>query len=150
MTELIPGKRRELRAAAHHLNPVVSIAGNGLTPAVLEEIDRSLQAHELIKIKIHGIERAERDVLMKTICEQLDAAAVQHIGTILVVWRQRRDDAKASAEKSDKGGARPSKAKSASAFSAAARVTAWKQAAAEKKRRVAKRSPRKPINRSQD
>ena len=57
MIELTPAQRRDLRARAHHLNPVVTIAGNGLTPAVVAEIERALQAHELIKFKVHGCER---------------------------------------------------------------------------------------------
>ncbi len=147
MTELTPSQRRELRAAAHHLDPVVSIAGNGLTPAVLGEIERSLQAHELIKIKVHGAERDAREELMRAVCEATEAAPVQHIGTILVVWRKRRDDAEtAAAPKAAKGGAgKPAAtAKSARAFAAAARRTALMKAAADKKRLAARRTARKP------
>lgn len=143
MTELTPAQRRELRATAHHLQPVVTIAGNGLTPAVTEEIERSLQAHELIKIKVHGTERTQRNALMNEVCITLGAAPVQHIGTILVVWRKRREeDGPTPAPKADRlvGDKRPSKTKSARAFSAAARRTALVQAAAAKKRR----SPRAP------
>lgn len=146
MIELTPAQRREFRATAHHLNPVVTIAGNGLTPAVLGEIDRSLQAHELIKIKVQGAEREARDVLMQDLCSQLEAAPVQHIGNILVVWRQRREEADTGrpAKAEPRGNKRPSVAKSARAFAANARRTALMQAAAEKKRLGARRSPRKP------
>jgi len=58
---------------------------------VQAEIERSLQAHELIKIKVHGIERTERELLLAQVCNALEAAPVQHIGTILVVWRKRRE-----------------------------------------------------------
>ena len=92
MTELTPAQRRDLRARAHHLNPVVTIAGNGLAPTVIAEIERSLQAHELIKVKVQGAEREQRDTLMQELCAALDAAPVQHIGNILVVWRQRREE----------------------------------------------------------
>ncbi len=94
MIELTPVQRRDLRARAHHLNPVVTIAGNGLTPTVVAEVERSLQAHELIKVKVQGAEREQRDALMNELCETLDAAPVQHIGNILVVWRQRREEEK--------------------------------------------------------
>ena len=97
MTELSPAERSELRARAHHLNPVVTVAGNGLTPAVLAEIERALQAHELIKVKVQGAEREQRDALMQELCAALDAAPVQHIGNILVAWRQRRETSEASA-----------------------------------------------------
>ncbi|MDX5363121.1 MAG: YhbY family RNA-binding protein [Pseudazoarcus pumilus] len=146
MIELTPAQRREFRAAAHHLNPVVTIAGNGLTPAVMGEIDRSLQAHELIKIKVQGAERDARDALMLDLCAQLEAAPVQHIGNILIVWRQRREEtvSKTAAKAEPRGNKRPSVAKSARAFAANARRTALMQAAAEKKRLAARRSPRKP------
>lgn len=147
MIELTPAQRREFRAAAHHLNPVVTIAGNGLTPAVMGEIDRSLQAHELIKVKVQGAEREARDVLMQELCAQLEAAPVQHIGNILIVWRQRREESGAKTVESKaelRGNKRPSVAKSARAFAANARRTALMQAAAEKKRLATRRSPRKP------
>lgn len=89
MTELSPIERRALRAAAHHLDPTVAIAGKGLTPAVLKEIDVSLKSHELIKVKLHGIERDDRAALLDEICAQLDCAPVQSIGNILVLYRQK-------------------------------------------------------------
>jgi putative YhbY family RNA-binding protein len=150
MPELTPAHRRELRAAAHHLSPVVSIAANGLTPAVLGEIERSLQAHELIKIKVHGTERPAREELLKAVCEAVEAAPVQHIGTILVVWRKRRDEAPAGAAvKGVKTAAvatpRAATNKSARAFAATARRTALIKAASDKKRLAARytRGPRK-------
>lgn len=137
MTELTPAQRRELRASAHHLNPVVSIAGKGLSSRVLEEIERSLQAHELIKIKVHGVERPEREQLLAQVCEALDAAPVQHIGTILIVWRKRREETTPDdpAKATPPRGKRPSSAKSAASFAAAARRAALAQAsqAARKK-----------------
>jgi len=60
MTEITTEQRKALRAAAHHLNPVASLGQNGLTPSVLNEIDGALKAHELIKVKLHGIERDDR------------------------------------------------------------------------------------------
>lgn len=97
MNELSPTQRRALRAAAHHLNPTVAIAGNGLSPAVLKEIDVSLRAHELIKVKLHGIERDDRAALLAEICAELDCAPVQGIGNILVLWRQKPAEAESPA-----------------------------------------------------
>ena len=88
MTELAPTQRRALRAAAHHLNPVVSISQKGLTPSVLAEIDHCLRAHELIKLRLYGIEREDRDALFAEICTALSCVAVQHIGNLLVLWRE--------------------------------------------------------------
>ena len=139
MTELTPAQRRDLRARAHHLNPVVTIADNGLAPSVVAEIERSLQAHELIKVKVQGAEREQRDTLMQELCAALDAAPVQHIGNILVVWRQRREEDKPAAA-AEKKPARAATAKSAAAFAAAARRAALAKASAESRRSPA-RSP---------
>jgi RNA-binding protein len=97
MIELTPTQRRALRAAAHPLHPVVSIAQKGLTPAVLAEIDRSLKAHELIKVKLHGIERDDRAALLEEICGRLECAPVQHIGNVLVLWREEPVDERTAA-----------------------------------------------------
>lgn len=88
MTELTSAQRRAFRAQAHHLNPVVSVAGNGLTDAVLAEIDKNLNAHELIKVRVYGEDRHQRTALMTTICDATGAAAVQHIGNVLVLYRE--------------------------------------------------------------
>jgi putative YhbY family RNA-binding protein len=88
MIELSPTRRRALRAQAHHLHPVVSIAANGLSEAVMKEIRRSLAAHGLIKIRVFGAERAIREAYLADICTALDAAPVQHIGNLLVVYRE--------------------------------------------------------------
>jgi RNA-binding protein len=89
MIELTPERRRALRAAAHHLRPVVTIAGKGLSETVTKEIDRSLKAHELIKVKLQGVEREDREALLGEICEKLDCAPVQHIGNTLILWREK-------------------------------------------------------------
>ena len=88
-TEPSPAQRRALRAAAHHLNPVVSISQKGLTPSVLAEIDRCLAAHELIKLRLYGIEREDREALFSAICTALKCHTVQHIGNLVVLWRER-------------------------------------------------------------
>ena len=78
-------QRQNLKARAHPLKPTVMIGAAGLTEAVLEEIGRSLKSHELIKIRAEG-EREQRDAMLQEICEKLDAAPVQHIGKILVIY----------------------------------------------------------------
>lgn len=92
MIELTSVAQRALRARAHSLNPVVSISGNGLTPSVLAEIDRSLKAHELIKIRVYGDDREARAELMRAVCEALDCAPVQMIGKLLVVFRPKPEE----------------------------------------------------------
>src|SRR5690606_38562657 len=85
--EITPQERSALRAAAHPLNPVVMIGDKGLTPSVLKEIDLNLKAHQLIKIKVSGQERAERDATLETICDALSCAYVHHLGKTLIVYR---------------------------------------------------------------
>lgn len=104
--QLSPAQVRELRAQAHGLNPVVSISENGLTEAVLKEIDTSLKAHELIKIRVYGDSREDRIAYYEKICAELGAAPVQHIGKLLVVYRHNAEKAAAEARKEQ--AARPS------------------------------------------
>ncbi len=89
MPTLTPAERRALRARAHALRPVVSIGQHGLTPSVLHEIDVSLNAHELIKIRVSNDDREAREAALLLICAELAAASVQHIGKLLVIWRQK-------------------------------------------------------------
>lgn len=90
---LSPAERSALRARAHKLHPVVLIGDSGLTDQVLLEIDRNLVAHELIKIRVAGADREDRGSLLEVICDKLEAAPVQHIGKILVVFRRRPEGA---------------------------------------------------------
>lgn len=87
MLDITADQRRALRARAHALNPVVAISQNGLSESVLQEISVSLESHELIKIRVFNDDRAVREQYLNTICEQLGAAPVQHIGKLLVIWR---------------------------------------------------------------
>jgi len=87
MLQLSSDERRELRARAHNLNPVVSIAENGLTEGVLKEIEVNLTAHGLIKIRVYGDSRENRAIYLEKICAETGAAPVQQIGKLLVVYR---------------------------------------------------------------
>jgi RNA-binding protein len=88
MPGLSPTRRRELTARAHALDPVALIGGAGLSPAVLAEIDRALKNHELIKVRVPGADRPGREAILEEICARTGAQAVQHIGKILVIFRQ--------------------------------------------------------------
>lgn len=93
MLKITPAARSELRAKAHSLRPVVIIGESGLTPSVAKEIDASLNAHGLIKVRVSGDDRAARSALYDTICTQLKAAPVQHIGKLLVIFRPKKEAA---------------------------------------------------------
>lgn len=89
---LTPAQRSALRAQAHHLKPVVMIGEAGLSQAVLAETDAALRAHQLVKIRVLGDERAARAKLMDSVCAALGCAPVQSIGKLLVVFRPLDDD----------------------------------------------------------
>jgi putative YhbY family RNA-binding protein len=98
---LTPAQRKEHRAAAHHLDPVVMIGADGLTAAVLKEADLALKAHGLIKLRVFSDDREAREALLATLADKLDAAPIQHIGKLLVLWRPLPP--KATAEREDRG-----------------------------------------------
>ncbi len=85
--QLTPAERREHRANAHHLDPVVLIGGDGLTAAVKKEIDAALNAHGLIKVRVFGDDRTARELMYQELAAELNAAPIQHIGKLLVLWR---------------------------------------------------------------
>ena len=87
--ELSIAQRKEHRAEAHHLDPVVMIGNDGLTPAVLRETDAALKAHGLIKVRVLGDDRTQRESIYQALCDQLNAAPIQHIGKLLVLWRPK-------------------------------------------------------------
>jgi RNA-binding protein len=87
--ELSPLERKALKARAHPLHPTVLIGDKGLTDAVLHEIDVHLKSHELIKVRVANAERMLREAMLTSICERLRAQAVQHIGRILVIFREK-------------------------------------------------------------
>ncbi len=87
--QLTPAQRKVHRADAHHLDPIVMIGGDGLTPAVKKEADAALKAHGLIKIRVFSDDRLARDAMLATLADELDAAPIQHIGKLLVLWRPK-------------------------------------------------------------
>ena len=89
---LSSSRRSELRSQAHPLNPIVIIGDKGLTDEVIAEIDRSLKAHELIKVRAATDDRDARGTWMETICARLQAHAVQQIGKVLVIYRENPQD----------------------------------------------------------
>ena len=85
--QLTPAERKEHRSGAHHLDPVVMIGGDGLTPSVTKEVDLALKAHGLIKVRVFSDDRAAREAMLAQLADELGAAPIQHIGKLLVLWR---------------------------------------------------------------
>jgi len=71
----------------------VHLGDKGLSDAVIAEIGRALDAHELIKVRAGGLDRVQREAALTEICARLGAQAVQHIGKVLVLYRARPRDA---------------------------------------------------------
>lgn len=85
--QLTPAQRKVHRSEAHHLDPVVMVGGDGLTAAVKKEADAALNAHGLIKIRVFNDDRAAREAMFIALADELNAAPIQHIGKLLVLWR---------------------------------------------------------------
>ncbi|APR36507.1 YhbY family RNA-binding protein [Paraburkholderia sp. SOS3] len=131
-------QRAALRSQAHALKPVVLVGAEGLTDAVLAEIEVHLVAHELIKIRVFGDERDERVAIYDEICDRLGAAPIQHIGKLLVIWKP---EAARPATRSPRRNALPSAGEAAAAEKASA------QGRAPRVVKVVKVSPDNPMRR---
>lgn len=84
---LTNAQKKQYRLIGHALNPVVMIAGNGLTESVLTEIDRALEDHELIKIRISVADREVRNAVIAEISKIMKAEVVQTIGKVALFYR---------------------------------------------------------------
>lgn len=80
-------KRKHLRAIGHKLKPVVMIAGRGVTEGVDAELERALEDHELIKVKLAIAEPDDRKLVARHICEAHKAELVQSIGKVVLLYR---------------------------------------------------------------
>ncbi len=86
---LTSAAKRELKARAHALKPVVLVGQRGVTPAVIASVDEALNAHELIKLRLPAGERADRVAQADAIAAQLQAEVVASIGRVVVLYRPR-------------------------------------------------------------
>lgn len=83
-------QRKHLKALAHHRKPVVQVGNAGITTPVIREITQALEAHELLKIRLPGVERDARHALLGQICEATAAETVQEIGRMAVIYRRAK------------------------------------------------------------
>ena len=91
MFSLTNPQKRQLKALAHPRKPVVIIGDNGLTDAVMQEIEIALDHHELIKIRVNAEDRAARDGMILEICAATSAAQIQRIGHIATLFRRNHE-----------------------------------------------------------
>jgi RNA-binding protein len=82
-------QKRDLRQRGHALKPVVIIGSAGLSEAVIREIDRSLEHHELLKVRLGGADREEKRRLIASLCESCRAELIQSIGHIALIYRKQ-------------------------------------------------------------
>ncbi|WP_257900222.1 ribosome assembly RNA-binding protein YhbY [Marinobacter sp. F4206] len=87
---LSPEQRREYRAIAHNLKPVIIVGDKGLSDGLQEELERALNDHELIKVKVANQDRDARQEAVNALCEASGAELVQSIGKIAVILRRAK------------------------------------------------------------
>jgi RNA-binding protein len=87
---LTPEQKKQLRALGHRLNPIVTVAGKGLSENIQLEVDRALEDHELIKVKFAVADRDSKRQLIAQLCEIVEAQLIQQIGNIALLYRPAR------------------------------------------------------------
>lgn len=90
--ELNSKQRKILEKAAHDLQPVVIVGGAGVTEGVIQMVDNSLSAHELIKVKFNEYKDEKID-LTNQMCEQCNATLVRLIGNVAILYREAEEPA---------------------------------------------------------
>lgn len=81
-------QKKHYRTIGHKLNPLVTVAGKGLTEAIQLEVDRALEDHELIKVKFAVGDRDAKKQLIRELCDIVEAEIVQEIGHIALIYRR--------------------------------------------------------------
>ncbi len=90
MIELTSKQRKELEKIAHDLQPVVIVGGAGVTDGVIDMVDNSLEAHELIKVRFNEY-KDEKNELTQQLCEKTDATLVRIIGNVAILYREKEE-----------------------------------------------------------
>ena len=85
-------QKRKLRSYAHSMKPVVWLGSDGASPAVIAELERALDHHELIKIKLRVGDREARDLAISSLCEASGAVLIQRIGNVAVLFRRNEEN----------------------------------------------------------
>lgn len=93
LMSLTEPQKRYLRKLAHSLKPVIILGSAGFSEGVANELDSTLEHHELIKVRVNAADREERDALIKTICETARCELVQRIGHIAILYRPAKKPA---------------------------------------------------------
>ncbi len=86
--QLTEPQKRHLRKLAHTLKPVIIVGGAGVSAGVLQELDSTLEHHELIKVRVNAVDRDARQTMVAEIVEKSGGQLVQVIGHIAVLYRR--------------------------------------------------------------
>ena len=82
--------KKAFRGVAHHLDPVVSVSDRGLSDGIIAETERALTDHELIKVKVDALQKADRLALTEMLADQTQATVIQNIGKVAVLYRKNQ------------------------------------------------------------
>ena len=80
-------RKKQFRSLGHNLNPIVTVADKGLSEGVLGELNRALDDHELIKVKIGAAEREDRKALLDELAALPGVELVQQVGKVALLYR---------------------------------------------------------------
>ena len=81
---------KAFRGVAQHLDPVVSVSDRGLSDGIIAETERALTDHELIKVKVDALQKADRLAITEMLAEQTQATVIQNIGKVAVLYRKNQ------------------------------------------------------------
>ncbi|HIE78188.1 MAG TPA: ribosome assembly RNA-binding protein YhbY [Candidatus Thioglobus sp.] len=94
MNNLTNNQKKYLRSLGHHLKPVVMVGQNGLSEAVLLELESTMEKHELLKIKIRTEDRDEKHKMIDKIVDYSKSNLVQVVGNIVLIYRPFKEESK--------------------------------------------------------
>ncbi len=90
-------QKKTLRGLGHTLKPVILVGAGGLSASLLEEFERSLEHHELMKVKVSVGDRVQRDAVIAALCRHSGAELVQRLGNVGLLFRRKRNESKFTA-----------------------------------------------------
>lgn len=85
--ELSERQKRHLRRLGHAMHAIVTLGQSGLTDAVVEEMNRALADHELVKVRARADDRTARDEMLDQLATRTGSAIVQRIGNVALLYR---------------------------------------------------------------
>lgn len=98
---LTGAQKRHLRGLGQQLNASLHLGKDGLTANFMTELQTALRHHELVKIRLHGIERSERDALCAKLADEGRCVWIASVGHTALFYRQQPDETKRSVELPD-------------------------------------------------